>query len=198
MLPDSRGGTPVDYAVLSDEQLVARLKDSDGTAFTVLYERLGALVFSTSLRVLGDVTAAEDITQEVFLRLWRQPDSFDAMRGRFVTWLLSVTRNRAVDELRSRGRRQRREEPLPEMFDRNLLAADSADPAWSAQLAEERRAVRAALATLPPEQRLAIEMAYFKGMTQQEIASELGQPLGTVKTRIRLGMQKLKATLVRE
>jgi RNA polymerase sigma-70 factor (ECF subfamily) len=121
-----------------------------------------------------------------------------AERGRFLTWLISVTRNRAVDEVRSRGRRQRHETASPEEQEREFPAGDSIDPAANAQLAEQARLIRAALAELPPEQREIIELAYFGGLTQQEISERLDQPLGTVKTRIRLGMQKLRAALAPE
>ena len=141
---------------------------------------------------------AEDVTQDVFLRVWRKPEQFDLDRGKFTTWLLSIARNRSIDERRSRGRRLRHEAmPSPAEEEDPLLSvsADTEDPATASVVADDQRAVRAALATLPPEQRLAIQLAYFGGMTQQEIANQLGQPLGTVKTRIRLGMQKMRGTL---
>jgi RNA polymerase sigma-70 factor (ECF subfamily) len=175
-----------------------RLFLRDRHAFEEIYDRYGDLVYSTALRVLRDPHLAEDISQEVFVRLWRKPESYVAERGRFLTWLISVTRNRAVDEVRARGRRQRHETASPEEQVRELPAGAANDPALKAQLAEQRRVVRAALAELPPEQREVIELAYFGGLTQQEIADRLAQPLGTVKTRIRLGMQKLRASLAPE
>jgi len=175
-----------------------RLSLRDRHAFEEIYDRYGDLVYSTALRVLRDPHLAEDISQEVFVRLWRKPDSYVAERGRFLTWLISVTRNRAVDEVRTRGRRQRHETASPEEQERELPAGAANDPALNAQLAEQRRIVRAALAELPPDQRQVIELAYFGGLTQREIADRLAQPLGTVKTRIRLGMQKLRAGLAPE
>ncbi len=183
------------YGELNDEELMQRLSYRDLRAFEALYDRYGDLVYSTCLRVVRDAQLAEDIVQEVFLRLWRKPESYVAQRGRFPTWLLSVTRNRSVDEIRSRGRRQRHENTSPQQQERELPAGQEQDPALSAQLADEQRLIRAALAELPEEQRLAIELAYFGGLTQQEIAAKLSQPLGTVKTRIRLGMQKLRNAL---
>jgi RNA polymerase sigma-70 factor (ECF subfamily) len=183
---------------LSDEEIMQRLSLRDRDAFEKIYDRYGSLVYSTALRVLRDPHLAEDISQEIFVRLWRKPDSYVAERGRFLTWLISVTRNRAVDEIRARGRRQRYETASPEEQERELPADTADDPALSAQLAEQRRVVRAALAELPPNQRQVIELAYFGGLTQREIADRLPQPLGTVKTRIRLGMQKLRAALVPE
>ena len=116
-------------------------------------------------------------------------------RGSFLTRLIAGTRNRAVDEIRSRGRRLRHETASPEEQERELPAGEGNDPALNAQLADQARTVRAALTELPPEQRQVIELAYFGGLTQQEISDRLDQPLGTVKTRIRLGMQKLRAAL---
>jgi len=184
----------VDYPDLPDEQLMARLAMRDIKAFEALYDRYGTLVYSTALRVVGDAQLAEDIAQEVFLRIWRRPDHYLPERGRFVTWLLSVARNGAVDQIRTRGRR-RRHEAFGEESARDLPADERRDPALLAQLADERQKVRQALASLPPEQRRVINMAYYGGYTQQEIAAMLNQPLGTVKTRIRLGMQKLRAAL---
>ena len=118
-----------------------------------------------------------------------------AQRGRFLNWLLSITRNRAVDEVWERGRRVRHEIASPEHQEREFSTGDAHDPARATQLSDERRIVQQALALLPQEQRQVIELAYYGGLTQQEIVNTLSQPLGTVKTRIRLGMQKLKVTL---
>ena len=175
-----------------------RLVYQDLAAFRALYARYGDLVYSTALRIVRDAHLAQDMVQEIFLRLWRRPDSFVAGRGRFPTWLISVSRNRAVDEIRSRNRRYRHESASPEQQERELPSTNSIDPALTAELADQRRLVLAALAGLPPEQRQVIELAYFGGFTQQEIAQRLSQPLGTVKTRIRLGMQKLRAALTPE
>ena len=187
-----------DYKQLSDEELMRRLFRKDKRAFEAIFDRYGDLVYSTALRVLRDAHLAQDVSQEIFVRLWRKPESYVAERGRFLTWLISVTRNRAVDEIRSRGRRLRHETASPEEQEREIPAGEGNDPALNAQLAEQARTVRAALALLPPEQRQVIELAYFGGLTQQEISDRLDQPLGTVKTRIRLGMQKLRAALAPE
>ncbi|MCH6555729.1 MAG: sigma-70 family RNA polymerase sigma factor [Chloroflexi bacterium] len=190
--------TDSDYKQLRDEELMQRLLHKDKRAFEAIFDRYGDLVYSTSLRVLRDAHLAQDVSQEIFVRLWRKPESYVAERGRFLTWLISVTRNRAVDEIRSRGRRLRHETASPEEQEREIPAGEGNDPALNAQLAEQARTVRAALAELPPEQRQVIELAYFGGLTQQEISDRLEQPLGTVKTRIRLGMQKLRAALAPE
>ncbi len=186
------------YANLDDEELMQRLFYRDLAAFRTLYDRYASLVYSTSLRVLRDAHMAEDMVQEVFLRVWRKPESYLPQRGRFVTWLTSVTRNRAVDAVRSRNRRYRFETSSPEEQERDVPDVEGEDPALTAELADQRRLVLAALKDLPAEQRQVIELAYFGGLTQQEIADLTGQPLGTVKTRIRLGMQKLRAALTPE
>ncbi len=187
----------MDYAALRDDELMDRLAGRDLAAFEALYDRYGDLVYSVSLRVVGDTYVAEDVTQDVFVRVWRRPEQFDVQRGKFVTWLLSVARNRSIDHRRSQARRMRHE-ALPSADDEEdvLPSEDSRDdPAAATVLSDECAAVRAALDVLPAEQKLAIQLAYFGGLTQQEIANKLGQPLGTVKTRIRLGMQKMRGAL---
>lgn len=193
---EARESGPLDYAAAGDERLVVAIAKRDVRALEALYDRYGDYVYSVSLRVVGDVQLAEDIAQEVFLRLWRRPDLFDAGRGRFITWLLSVARNRAIDERRSRGRRFRHENPPGLMSDD--LPSVAEDPVDSAVQSDDRVVIQKALSLLPAEQRLAIQLAYFGGYTQQEIATGLSQPLGTVKTRIRLGLQKLRAVLIEQ
>jgi RNA polymerase sigma-70 factor (ECF subfamily) len=177
----------------SDEALVVLVSGRDERAFELLYDRYSDLVYSVALRVLADPTLAQDVTQEVFLRLWRAPSSYDANRGRFANWLVSVARNRAVDEVRMRGRRRLREVGPAALDDPPDGQAE--DPSATAEADLDRRAVRRALVGLPEEQRLALELAYFGGLTQQEIAQVLNQPLGTVKTRTRLAMKKLRLAL---
>lgn len=186
------------YRELDDEELMQRLVLRDLTAFRTLYARYSSLVYSAALRVVRDMQIAEDMVQEIFLRLWRKPESYTATRGKFATWLTSVTRNRAVDEVRSRGRRYRHETASPEEQERELPGLETDDPALTAELSDQRRLIVTALSQLPQEQRQTIELAYFGGLTQQEISERLNQPLGTVKTRIRLGMQKLRTALTPE
>ena len=187
----------MEYTGLPDDELMRLIGTQDLGAFDTLYGRYGDLVYSVSLRVVGDPQAAQDVTQDVFLRVWRRPEQFDLARGKFVTWLLSVTRNRSIDERRSQGRRLRREALPPTNEEEEVLPSGNErdDPAVATVLADERAAVREAMEVLPPEQKLAIQLAYFGGLTQAEIAEKLGQPLGTVKTRIRLGMQKMRGAL---
>jgi RNA polymerase sigma-70 factor (ECF subfamily) len=193
-----KGDVPriADYSDAPDDRLVTALEARDQKALEMLYDRYGDYVYSVCLRMVGDVQLAEDLTQEVFLRLWRRPDLYDVGRGRFVTWLLSVARNRSIDERRSRGRRFKHESPPSLAAEEMLASAPADDGADIAVLSEERVVIEKALATLPAEQRLAIQLAYFGGYTQQEIAIGLTQPLGTVKTRIRLGLQKLRLVLI--
>ncbi len=183
------------YGDLSDEELMQRLTVRDLSAFRTLFARYSKLVYSATYRVLRDPHLAEDMVQEVFLRLWRKPDSYSSSRGRLTTWLTSVARNRAVDEVRSRSRRYRHETASPEEAERELPAPPTDDPALTAEQSDQRRLILVALSKLPDEQRKTITLAYFGGYTQQEIAEILEQPLGTVKTRIRLGMQKLRVAL---
>lgn len=183
----------MDYAQARDEELVERLAARDERALERLYEKYGRATYSLVLRVLRDPARAEEIAQEVFLKLWRRPTSYVPGRGTFATWLLSVAHHRAVDELRTR-----RYELLPLGDGTNGLpelvdgAEDLAESAW---VREQRVVVRQALSSLPASQRQAIEMAYFMGLTQREISERLGEPLGTVKTRMRLAMQKLRVSL---
>lgn len=179
---------------------MAAVAVGDQIAFGVVYTRYADLVYSTAFRVLGDAGLAEDAAQDVFVRLWQRPESFVPSRGRFLSWLLSVSRNRAVDEIRSRGRRWKREgqnvdvteDHTPGLRDES---ESGADPLWTTELKEKQATVRHALRDLPVEQQRVLELSYFGGYTQQEIAVRLHEPLGTVKTRIRLGMQKLRQAL---
>ena len=184
----------------TDEALMAAVAVGDQFAFGIVYDRYADLVYSTTYRVLGDAGLAEDAAQDVFIRIWQRPESFVPSRGRFLSWLLSVSRNRAVDEIRSRGRRLKREgRSLDPVEDHDSGYRDESsqgiDPLWAAELKESQVAVRKALEDLPREQRRVLAMSYFGGYTQQEIALQLHEPLGTVKTRVRLGMQKLRQAL---
>ena len=175
---------------------MAALADGDIVALELLYDRYSTLVFSVSLRVLRDTHLAEDVVQEVFLRLWRQPTSYDPTRGRFISWLMSVTRNRSLDELRRVTRRMRSEDPEDDEPGHEIAAVGHLDdPQAELMVAEARAAVRAAMMRLPHAQRRVIELAYFGGLTHVEIAERTGDPPGTVKTRVRLGMRKLRESL---
>jgi RNA polymerase sigma-70 factor (ECF subfamily) len=164
---------------------MALVRARNADAFEALYDGYHRLVYGVALRILGDVPAAEDITQAVFLKLWSSPDLFRS--GNFPAWLARVTRNRALDVLRSKAFRSGAE--LPDAVPEN----DSLEDVAFAHL--DAAKVRSALAQLPQEQREPIELGFFGGITHEEIARRSGIPLGTIKTRIRSGLRRLRATL---
>ena len=184
----------MEYARLDDAALVALVARRDEAALAALYDRYSRLVYSVAMRIVGQRQTAEDITLDAFQKVWQAAYTFQQERGRFVTWLISVTRHRAIDELRRLGARpEGASVELNQGFDTSPSREDAVeDVVW---LAHRREAVRRALADLPEPQRQALELAYFHGLTQQEIAARLDTPLGTVKTRMRLGMQKLRNAL---
>ncbi len=185
----------MDAETLSDQQLMERLQRGSEDALIVLHQRYAGAVYSVAYRVLGERMAAEEVTQDTFLRLWDRAGSYDRARGGLLPWLLTIARRRAIDTLRQQGRR------LPaqsETFSRDeppslavQLSGDSTDH-------ELRRGLVAALHELPEEQRQAIALAYYYGLSHSDIAAHLGEPLGTVKTRLRLGMQKLREAWLAE
>lgn len=177
-----------------DVALLSRVARRDADALAALYDRHHRLLFSLILRILGDRGEAEDVLQEVFVRVWDRADSYSSALGAPSAWLVRVARNRAIDRLRSRQVRS----GLAGAMDAAPPAADgspSSDPEGQASQAELQRTVRAALADLPEEQRVLIDAAYFDGFTQSELAERYGLPLGTVKTRIRTAMQTLRRRL---
>jgi len=175
----------------SDSELAALLREQPEAGIAALYDRYGRLVFSMALRVVGERGAAEEITQDVFLRSWRSLDRYQPSQGSLVSWLLSIAHNRAIDELRSRrGKDARRE-----VSDEALQPQAVIDAGFDDVLL--RGEVQQALAELPPAQREVIELVFWGGLTRREIADRLDLPLGTVHTRLRLGMDKLRSTLRR-
>ena len=197
MPADDEGGLPPNLIEASDADLIGRAAQGEARALEVLYDRYSSVVFSFALRIVTDRQLAEEILQEAFFRAWQQGGNFSAGRGTFITWLLSITHNLSIDEIRRRRRRpQKAESEEPEQ----VLAAVAdtgagADVEGEVWLGALRDTIGQALAQLPAAQREAIEMAYFQGMTQREIAEALGEPLGTIKTRMRLGLQKLREGL---
>jgi RNA polymerase sigma-70 factor, ECF subfamily len=180
------------YLGLQDGQLVELVAGNDADALEALYDRYGKVAYSLARRILADATLAQDVVQEVFLSLWRNAGRFDAGRGTVATYLLSMTHHRAVDAVR-REENLRRWRTTDEVLE---FAPDPGSGVEDEVEASERRAqVRAALAELPPAQREALALAYFGGYTQREVASLVGVPLGTVKTRMAAGMRKLKDSL---
>jgi RNA polymerase sigma-70 factor, ECF subfamily len=170
-------------AISPDQALVSAIRSGDQSAMSSLYDRYSPVVYSVALRVLGDTGAAEDIQQDVFMQLWRNPGAFDASRGNLGAWLAVITRNRAIDALR-----KRRPESDPEDVVLSVVP-DMAGEADRSRIAEK---VRGVLGAMPASQRVALEMAYYEGMTHSEIAAKAGEPLGTIKTRIRAGLIALR------
>jgi RNA polymerase sigma-70 factor (ECF subfamily) len=179
------------HAPEDDTNLVARMQRRDPQALAELYDRYGRVTFSLILRVVRDTGIAEDLVQETFLRVWNRVSGFDAQKGSIGPWLLAVARNRAIDYLRSAGGRERRaleyeETDQPALYcdmEKDILTADKA------------RIVKSAVARLAPHQRQVIELAYFEGLSQTEMAERMGQPLGTVKTWVRSALKNLREEL---
>jgi RNA polymerase sigma-70 factor, ECF subfamily len=174
-----------------DSGLVARMQRRDPQALAELYDRYGAVTYSLILRVVRDTGIAEDLVQETFLRVWNRVSGFDAQKGSIGPWLLAVARNRAIDYLRSAGGRERNaveyeESDHPSLYcdmEKDILASDKA------------RKVKSAIDKLPANHRQVIELAYFEGLSQTEMAERMGQPLGTVKTWVRTALKNLRDEL---
>ena len=184
---------------LSDEVLAAQVARGESSALETLYDRYASTVLGISLRIMGDQAAAEDVLQETFLRVWRGAASYQSQRGSFTGWLFRIARNLAIDAYRRRHIRPR---PITDVDDSDSKMDQVPDPnvdvAEQSQLLLEQKQVLSALAGLPRVQRQVIEMAYFYGMTRQEIAEATGEALGTIHTRARLALQKLREELQRE
>jgi RNA polymerase sigma-70 factor, ECF subfamily len=174
---------------VSDEELLARVARGDEGALAELYDRFSRVTYGLAVRVLRDRALAEDAVQEAFLAVWRTAASFDARRGSASTWVLTLVHRRAVDLVRREERR--RGDPLD---DAPVASGEATDE--TAEVREQRRAVQAALAKLPTDQREALELAYYGGLSQSELAEKLGVPLGTVKSRMFAGLSKLRDLLV--
>jgi RNA polymerase sigma-70 factor (ECF subfamily) len=184
----------VDYTTLDDEALIRLVTARREEALSELYDRYSRLVFSLAHNVIHDSATAEEIVLDVFTRIWEKASTYRADRAKVSTWLTSITRYRTIDVLRRRGARP--EQDSIGWADLPLSSHPHVEgPAPAAELIIERDHLRTALADLPEEQRQVLALAYFQGYTQREIAKVTGQPLGTVKTRIRLGMQKLRDAL---
>jgi len=177
---------------LEDPALVALVSDGNPAALEILYDRYSRIVLSFAMRILQDRAAAEELLQEVFFRTWKQAHHFSALRGSFVTWLLSITHNMAIDEIRKQKRRPQRADSADPVLLLTNVVDDQASVEDHAINGETRDQIISAIRTLPPAQQTVIELAYFRGLSQREIAAELDQPLGTVKTRMRLGIRKLR------
>jgi RNA polymerase sigma-70 factor (ECF subfamily) len=189
------GSQPPDRDLNGEQaRLVGAMARGDKTALAGLYDQLGGPLYSLAHRMLGDAAEAQDLVQDIFLQLWRTAATYDTGRGSVFAWAATLTRNRAIDRIRMRRRRSEiLSTAAPEL--QPAAPATDADSAVTLWFREKAAAVRAALAELPADQRTAIELAFFSGLTQQEIAERLGEPLGTIKARIRRGLLRLKDRL---
>jgi RNA polymerase sigma-70 factor, ECF subfamily len=181
-----------DLRNLADEEMMQLAQAGDPRAFELLYDRHGAAAFSLAYRMVGNRTSAEDVTQEAFLSIWRSRLRYDQARGSVRTWVLGIVHNRAIDALRRSVAHDRRRETMNGVEER-FESRDRTD--IEAARREEARSVRSALATLPEDQRRTIELAYFGGFSHSQIADLLDEPVGTVKGRMRLGLEKLRRQL---
>ena len=182
---------PPPMAHLPDEALPALVARGDEQALAELYDRFGRVAYGIAVRVVRDASLAEDAVQDAFMTAWRTAASFDPARGKASTWLLTLVHRRAVDVVRREERR--RGDPLD---DAPIASGDATDE--SAEVREERRRVQSALAQLPPDQREALELAYYGGLTQTELAERLGVPLGTIKSRMFTALSRLRDLLGEE
>jgi RNA polymerase sigma-70 factor (ECF subfamily) len=169
-----------------DVALVARIRSGDEGAMAQLYDRYSSIVYAVALRVLGDTAAAEDVVQDVFLQLWRKPAQFDSSRGQMGAWISVIARHRAIDQLRKR---------VPDLDVEDVVVSVTPDLDDAAERSRAMQKVRGVLYAMPASQRSALEMAYFEGLSHSEIAGRTGEPLGTVKTRIRAGLLLLRKAL---
>jgi RNA polymerase sigma-70 factor, ECF subfamily len=185
--------TPEALQRLADEDLMTLVERRDADAFAVLYDRHGGAAYSLAYRIVGDAQVAEDVTQEAFMSVWRSGARFDPARGSVRSWTLSIVRNRSIDSLR----RLAGSAPKLDLDDEAALDAEPAVELTDSEAIrrETARSVRGALRELPAEQSEVIGLAYFGGFSHSEIANMLGMPLGTVKGRMRLGLEKIRTAL---
>ena len=177
---------PNDRSEATDLSLVAGVRARDESAMAALYDRYSSLVYAVALRVLGDTGAAEDVLQEIFLQLWKKPAAFDSARGSMGAWLSVIARNRSIDALRKRK---------PETDVEDVVLSVETNFAENADRGRALVKIRTALSAMAAPQRSALEMAFFEGLTHTEIAEKTGEPLGTIKTRIRAGLLSLRTAV---
>jgi RNA polymerase sigma-70 factor, ECF subfamily len=187
----------LDHVQAVDEELMEMISGGDETALETLYGRYGGPAYSLALRIVRDEGAAEEVVQDAFVSVWNRADTYDPQSGRLYSWLLAIVRNRAIDELRkpSTVRRNAQRTELKESFEGAVSETSEGVGAEAAWIGETREIVRREIGNLPDEQREVIELAYLKGLSQREISEKTGTPLGTVKTRTRLALEKLRRSL---
>jgi RNA polymerase sigma-70 factor (ECF subfamily) len=178
-----------------DQALVPAVARGDVSAFEALYDKYSSTLYALLLRILASPEDAQEVLQEAFVKAWTNAKTFDPVRGSEVAWLISIARSRGIDRLRSRRIRADRENDAGREISIHSSFVVPTTGADSAVQSQERSAVRSALTELPDAQRVALELAYFEGLSQSEIAARLNEPLGTVKTRMQLGMKKLRDRL---
>jgi RNA polymerase sigma-70 factor (ECF subfamily) len=190
-------GSTVTEAPPSDLDLVRRMANGDESAVAALYDRYGTVLYAVAYRIVGENADAEEVVMEAFAQVWRDARRFESARGSVAAWLTMISRSRALDHIRSRGRRERLNTSAAQEDQSQAPAMGSwgTDPGDQVEQTERQKRVAEALETLSPVQRQAIELAYYDGLSQSEIAERLNEPLGTVKTRVRLGMMKLREAL---
>jgi RNA polymerase sigma-70 factor (ECF subfamily) len=191
-------GNDMTLSHLSDEILVAQVARGESAALETLYERYASTVLGISLKIIGDQAMAEDVLQETFWRVWRHAATFQPKLGSFTSWLFRITRNLAIDMYRQRSARLPALDTINDVPEFEQVPDPNANVPEQAQSSLRHQQVRKALASLPAMQRQVIEMAYFFGMTRQEIAEATGEALGTIHTRARLGLQKLRLELEKQ
>ncbi|MFT5471594.1 MAG: RNA polymerase sigma-70 factor (ECF subfamily) [Verrucomicrobiales bacterium] len=191
MIDHSGAGPDVQFGILT---AILAVRDKDPQQFGRLHKEFLNLVMATAYRVLGNRHDAEDVAQEVFTSLWKKAHLYDCRRGKPSTWLTTITRNRAIDRLRSKQRRSQLRDDIERETNPEVLR-ERDDVVSSVRREEESKLVRSAVMKLTPEQREAIEMTYFQGLSQSEAAEALGKPLGTVKARVRRGLTRLRAVV---
>ncbi|MFN0119398.1 MAG: sigma-70 family RNA polymerase sigma factor [Blastocatellia bacterium] len=185
--------TSAPQAIAPDwKSVITRMAAGDQAALSELYDNTSRLVFGLALRVLNDRATAEEVMLDVYTQVWRQAASYNEQRGTPMAWLMTIARSRAIDRLRAGWQAQQRNEPLETAYGAHT---NDDSPEEATAIAERRRLVRRALGDIPADQRELIELAYYSGLSHSEIALQTGLPLGTVKTRIRLGMLKLRESL---
>ena len=181
------------YEGLDDGELLSMIQQQDRGALEALYDKYGGAVYSLAMRMLSDTGAAQEVTQDTFFNVWRRASSYHSQRGKVTSWLFSIAHHRTIDEFRRRRRVQSQVQDGVDLTNKPSEGAD--DPVAYATAQYERSQLKDALHTLRVEQREVVELAYFGGLTHSEIAKHLDQPLGTVKTRMRLGLRKLREAL---